>query len=297
MALLELPPEILFLILSNLGSEFFTQDLGRLTVSKKWYPWAWKVMVRDLRFTSKTLIWFVEEGLFARSQPMAWGSSPARACRSNSHRRTAQLNLALSRLAAGLRKCRKLHSLTVMARSERFEDGGGRSYLLIKPLADLLSLQHLTSLEVDTLGSRAMTWKSTSGIHLCQSINALLPSLRRLRCRMDFMCGLLLALPNQTTPLDLEEVIINVSSSWPDDESIVRQYPRYCLTATSDADLGDAMIAQASKLPPRIRSPRIIWVIYRLLGRFERVFDAVSGERYPIPSRRSWVWAPDGAVV
>lgn len=78
MSFLRLPPELLFLILSHLDSDFFAQDLGRLSVSKQWYSWASQVMVRDLHLTSRMLISFMRDDSLFPPQPGTSGHNQTR---------------------------------------------------------------------------------------------------------------------------------------------------------------------------------------------------------------------------
>ena len=69
MPLLQLPAELLLLILNHVGREFFAQDPRRLAVSKQWHDLAWPVLVRDLRLTTASLVRFTADpALLARSQ-------------------------------------------------------------------------------------------------------------------------------------------------------------------------------------------------------------------------------------
>jgi hypothetical protein len=60
MALMRLPSELLLLILESLGPKFFREDVGRLTISKKWLDLAWGVYARDLQLTESSLGKFIE---------------------------------------------------------------------------------------------------------------------------------------------------------------------------------------------------------------------------------------------
>ncbi|KAI3337193.1 hypothetical protein HD806DRAFT_528767 [Xylariaceae sp. AK1471] len=101
-------------------------------------------------------------------------------------------------------------------------------YLMVKPLANLLSVCHLTSVESDTAGSYPLSQVGDPSIHLRCAVNSLLQSLRRLHCRMDSICESLLELPTHDMPLNLEEVIVNSSLSELSDTIMSYHYPNRC---------------------------------------------------------------------
>lgn len=72
MSISQLPPEILLHVLGYryLGSEFFAHDVRQLTISRTWYDLAWRVLIRDLHFTARSLRRFTEnEAVLKRSPP------------------------------------------------------------------------------------------------------------------------------------------------------------------------------------------------------------------------------------
>lgn len=148
----------------------------------------------------------------------------------------AHLTSSLAELAATPLRCPGLRCQKLKARLERFEMSGHQrhGFMMVTPLTDLLSIRHLYSLDFDTAGSYPLSWACDSDIHFCRSINALLPSLRRLRCRMDRICECLLEPPPDETALKLEEVIINFSPiEWSARITSIR-YPYYCQTPEFD---------------------------------------------------------------
>lgn len=234
MTLLQLPPELLFYILCYLGPDFFRQDICRLTVSKRWYDSAWKIFARDLQFTARSLKWFThDEAVVIRSQPYITTvkldlegyeflrplSTDRRGTKPDSadavDEWTTQLNLSLLQLATMLQRCPSMRCLELKARPERCPELGlqRQGYLMAKPLADLLSVRHLNSLEFDSAGSISLSRACDSGAHLCRLVNALFPSLHRLHCRMDNICESLLEPPPHDRPCSLHEVIVNLSLS------------------------------------------------------------------------------------
>ena len=55
MRLLQLPPEILEQIFNEIGSSFFFEDVGRLTVCKTWFEFARPVQFKSLKLTRDLL--------------------------------------------------------------------------------------------------------------------------------------------------------------------------------------------------------------------------------------------------
>ncbi|EMR66228.1 hypothetical protein UCREL1_6796 [Eutypa lata UCREL1] len=120
MLLLQLPPEILLCILDELGHEFFSKDLSRLTISRLWYDLAWKVFSRDLPFTAWPLI------KFTKNETAFLGSSEV--------------------LVGMLKRCQSLRCLKIKVGPDCPElDIERPAYLMVKPLAGLLAIQNLTS--------------------------------------------------------------------------------------------------------------------------------------------------------
>jgi hypothetical protein len=273
MTLLQLPPELLFHIFAYLGFEFFAQDPRRLAVSRKWHALAWKVFARDVHLTTSSLKKATDgELVLARIQPYIVGLSlhlegrdvisrlwPGGCVPADSLEFAEQVEASLTKLAAVLQQCEGVRSLAVTTR------GLQRSGLVItQPLADLFSVRHLTSLEVDTVGWN-LRWGLSFGAHLCRSINAALPSLRRLRCRMDSMCEALLEPPPGDAPIPLDDVIVNLSlAELPETVAVTTyRYVGRCRSISRDdlLQLKEAMEAQATALSLRLGRPRRVRVI------------------------------------
>ncbi|KAK3946082.1 hypothetical protein QBC46DRAFT_370781 [Diplogelasinospora grovesii] len=325
MLLLQLPMELLLYILSYLGPESFRQDIRRLTISRRWYDFAWQIFVRDLQLTASSLIRFTEdEAVLMRSQPHITtiklsfegfeedprpltqtdrrGIMPCDTDVDAVNEWTAQLNSSLANLAAMLQQCPGLRCLKLKAGPERPELGLlRRGYLMVKPLADLLSVCHLTSLEFDTAGCcyPLSHQAGDSSIHLCCSINSLLPSLRRLRCRMNSICESLLEPPTtHDKPLDLEEVIVNLSLSELSDTVTSYRYPDRCQSVPGETflQLKEAIESQATRLACELRNPRMVRVIsHKLPSLGIYAFDAVAGQRIRLETNTQW--DADGVVV
>jgi hypothetical protein len=209
---------------------------------------------------------------------------------------TTQLNSAITSLAAMLQQCPGLRSLKLKTKAEEPElDRLRQGYLMSKPLADLLSLSQLTSLELDTVDSYPM---SHEDVHLCRSINSLLPSLKRLRCRMDSICESLLDLREHDTLLDIEEVILNLSVADGSPTWMGRTLPSRChhVPDESDWQVTEDILAQATILCHRLRNPRIVRIIAHERRTYDLyAFDAITGDRIYLLSHA--MWDVDATVV
>ncbi|KAI1422711.1 hypothetical protein F5Y12DRAFT_761369 [Xylaria sp. FL1777] len=321
MQLLELPAELVLHILTYVGPGFFHQNLDYLTISRQWYSFAWHVFVRDLQLTSRSLMRLTED--VAAFMPPS--SQPRIATVELSlegfkepnpltqiDRRgtygvdvddvdewTAHLNYSLACLAAMLQQCPALRGLKLNAGSE-YELGylWRHGYLMLKPLADLLSVCHLTSLEFD-IGYYALGQTDDSHVHLCCYINSLLKSLRRLHCRMTNICERLLEPPEDDTPLKLEEVIINLCLSEPSESIMFYRVPRHCQSIPGESfwRLKDAIENQAATLACHLSNPRMVRVVWHKLPA-PRIFafDAMTGQRLRLGETNT-EWDADGEVV
>ncbi len=240
MPLLQLPAELLILILNHVGPEFFAQDPRRLAVCKQWHDLAWPVLVRDLRLTTTALTRFTAHpALAARSErhittttlhfqntprhPAAKDPAFRRAIPPN-RRWSAQLTTALITLSASLSRARALHTLTLTAHA--LDTAGW--HLPAPALATLLSsvssaAHHLTSLTIDTASCPLQQHPDT---HLCAAVNALLPTLRHLRFRAETVCPALLA---GDTPLpQLKTVLVNLSLAYLADDYLSYRHAKGC---------------------------------------------------------------------
>lgn len=318
MSIAQLPSEIILQILGYLGSEFFAHDTRKLTISRTWYDLAWRVLVRDLHLTPRSLRRFTEneEAVLRRSSPyittiellldVGIESTSIHSLPTNDSLNAsgnvggidscpARLDLSLAKLAAALPRCPKIRSLRIQARGQGSSPSPDHpSYLNTATIAALFSPPHLTSLDLDTAGCRLKP-SQNGNIHLCRSINSLLPSLRRLRCRMEDICERLLEHP--PGDMVLEEVIINLSISQLCVTITSYRYPNCCQTGVkSFPQLKLALETQAAKLATKLRNPRTVRIISHDLPSLDVLaFDAITGKRVRLENNAEW--DADGELV
>lgn len=71
MPLLRLPPETLAQIFDEVGSSFFREDLGRLTVCKQWFEFALPALYSCVSLSQETLRRLMASGITARPCPIS----------------------------------------------------------------------------------------------------------------------------------------------------------------------------------------------------------------------------------
>jgi hypothetical protein len=189
------------------------------------------------------------------------------------------------------------------------------SPLLLRLDQDRLSfgryrLSHLTMLDIDTAGTPLLvSLPSWGGVHLCSIINALLPTLRRLRCRMCKVCDALLEPPEGNAWLGLEEVIVNLSLSdtaagGEDTSFTFHRYPMGCWPIEMQifSQLQSSVERQARRLALRLDSPKMVRVLSHNFPALKTyAYDALTEQRIQLAENAPWdadrdVGADDEAV-
>lgn len=257
--LLSLPPELLLDIFSFIGAENFRRDVRRLSVCKKWYAYARPILLGNLRLQSTDLLPMLlamrKDATLAAVQQM-----------------TKQVHLTiitmytsvskLEQLASRLKVFAALRTLVVRSR--------GHTHTMHSQIFSSLATHQLTSLEVDLKTVRF----AQDGVHLCDSISRLVPTLKSLRCRMPRMCNSLLESP----PGDLEELVLNIFCAYPNPYDT-----KHCSTgSTLNDDRHRAVLeARLVQFAASMRNPKTV----RLFHRFRNLettyaFDAIKKRRF-----------------
>lgn len=328
MSLDALSQEIWVNILSHVGTAYFRQDLRRLTVSRKWYNIAWPVLFQDCEFTSESLVTFLGKcknrgfreliqrylqsvhlslnGFTSRrlpsSSPSTGPSDPSvptddAETRQNAWEWTGQLGDNQIKLADILKGCKKLHSLGLVAMPEGRDPVVGltdRPYLMSLPLWSLLgSNSNITSLIFDTGGSSIIpVIKGGETSHLCAKISQMYPNLRQLRCRMNMICPEVLAPPEDSQDLPLEEVIINLRLK-ENDGALGRPSQCFSRRRRVGSQLAALLEKAAKDLVPCLRNPRMIRIMYPALDMYTsdpevHCYNALTGERRRLKETDAW---------
>jgi hypothetical protein len=284
----------LLCILEEVGPEFFIEDKRRLAVSKGWYRVAWRVLARDPVLKWRSLRRFTSDaGLcrdmrpYMKSLTLSLGHKKERRYSSGCPWDREEL---LTAAAAKLRQCAAPPKLSIVfwempAQLRELASSG------------LLRLRHLTSLEIDGMDrfddlEIAHNRAECVGCH----INRLLPTLRRLRCRLYPFCPKLLGLPQavirKDKDLPLEELIINL------DYHAAVSRSQFCyhwyqwradgqpIHPPNGASVGQIRM-QATMLAWYMARPKMVRVMVwdgRPAQRKVRAFDALTGRWSLLPA-------------
>ncbi|EEU38824.1 uncharacterized protein NECHADRAFT_83113 [Fusarium vanettenii 77-13-4] len=313
MNLLQLPTEILLIILRLKGSAFFRRNIRRLVVSKSWYELARLVLLQDLQLSAKSLPKFLKADMSSlvhqhtRTVKVAFDVVRDRWAVSSGSRHvwrivvtdwTTNVDNDLTSLASILQGCSNLRSLKLRPRPRPRPLGMiSQTWLSSDALVSLLSVGHLTCLEFDTVSTGLRSTTSHRRSDICEVIRALLPTLRRLRCRMRKICPRILLPPEEGPLLSLEEVIINLNLGDPTSHD-PPQHAYRCgiFVSGSPATWKAEMESGAKDLVDRMATPRVVRVLSRSpSGPQTECFDAIAQRRMMLAP--SAAWDADGEEV
>lgn len=310
MPLFYLPPEILLHILRYVDSDFFAQDVDRLTINKQWHQLAWPVFLHDVILNSQSLETIYSrpvkgtalDGLQRHTDALEvklHGYSEWEATENTAYHEaymrdvakwTTRLGENLDRLSALLRKSIRLKSLSIEAKPEMLHSGTRaprRAYLSMATMQKMISIESVTSLDIDT-GGTALSSRRNNSLHLCDAISLRLPHLRRLRCRACLICPEILRIQPDATYDHLEEVILNLSLSGMTPLETAYQYPARC-NQSSFLNARAALEDRAITLAGRMDQPKMVRLIWHSLPSMQIfAFDAIDGRLSRLKSLDKW---------
>ena len=335
MSLLRLPPEILIQVMDHVGSSYFREDLGRLTVCKRWFGFARTACFKDLQLSQKTLRRLLSSRDVGRSlllikdsleildlklkgfedwssipEPQSypqngnaldassWDGDPVRALLAAW---TTVLDNGLAQLAIIAKESRKLRIIRIQASSENhplLPHLPRRDYLSLSTIRALLSVKNLMVLELDLCGTLLIPRQEhRGGFHVCTSIGALLTTLRRLRLRMRSICADVLRLQHHDTSLRLSEVLINLSLSNESPMTTSAAHSTRCgSTGGGFLKLKADIEDQAEALAAHMASPKIIRILTHSLPQLKmRSLDVLTGKCMILAD--DMAWEDDGKTV
>lgn len=335
MSLLQLPPEILIQVMDHVGSPYFREDLGRLTVCKQWFRYAHTACFKDLQLSQKSLRRLMFSRDVGRSPLLLkdsveildlklkgfedWNSvqdSPSNSQSTNALHAsswdgdlgrsllatwTTVLDNDLTQLAIIAKESRKLRIIRIQALSERhplFPHLPRRDYLSLSTIRTLLSVKNLVVLELDLCGTSLVPRKEhRDDFHVCTTIGALLTTLRRLRLRMRSICADALRPQHRDAGLRLSEVLINLSLSNESPMITSAAHTTQCgSTGGGFLKLKADIEAQAEALATLMKSPKIIRILSHSLPRLEMwSLDVLTGRRMILAD--DMAWEDDGKTV
>lgn len=207
---------------------------------------------------------------------------------------TFQLNGCLTTLASILQQSTRLQSLRIEARPARHDPLLGlqrRNYLMALPLASLVSISHLTCLDIDTAGTHLIGQSNTSRIHLCDKIRTILSTFRRLRCRLGSICPHIFDVSGKGPLLSLEDVVINLSLSEISGSATSYRYPSRCVCVPGDSfpQSKADMEFHVREVVHEMNNPQIARIVsHTFPGLDMRLFDSTTGRQMVLSSAAPW---------
>jgi hypothetical protein len=213
---------------------------------------------------------------------------------------TIALDNDLAQLAITAKESRKLRMIRIQASSERhplLPQLSRRDYLSLSTIKALLSVENLTVLELDLCGTLLMPrHEHRDDFHICTSIGALLPTLRRLRLRMRSICPDVLRPQHHDTSLRLSEVLINLSLSNESPMITSAAHSIRCGPIGGFLELKADIEDQAEALAIHMASPKIIRILTHTLPQLEmRSLDVLTGKCMKLAD--DMAWKDDGKTI
>lgn len=243
--LFSLPAELLLPIFSFVGAENFRQDVRRLAVCREWYAYARPILLGELQLYSADLFPMLRamDNSETRAAVQQFTKHIEMETNMNWDFPEGLARQSLGELASKVQAFAALRTLVI-------RPGDGRYVLPTETFCSFASLQQLTSLELDLKG---IEFEETYP-HLCGSLSRLIPTLKRLRCRLPDVCDKLLDGP----PGGLEELIIIISG-----EDGFHLYSHSCLSSVIRiGELRAALESRLLQFAASMRSPKVARLIY-----------------------------------
>lgn len=328
MLLLQLPPEILKSVFTEIDSSFFREDLGRLTVCKYWFDFALPAIFKSIKLSRETLRRLVNSGtiekqlllngsletlelelkgyhpLLEHAQESERWEASAHETPVDTHATTwiAALDNDLRQLAVLAQGSRILRALHIQAwRSPSPEPlDSAENYLSLPTMKAFLSLEHLDSLVLDISCSLLnLSGQQGSDHHICPAIGALLPTLRTLHLRLRSICPDALKLQDANDSLRLSVVVVNLSLTANLPGITSAAHSQQCSGSQSGGgviQLREKMQQQAEALAIRMASPKVVRILTHSLPQFEtHSLDVLNGRVMLLNDNMAW--EEDGETV
>ncbi|KAF5009189.1 hypothetical protein FDECE_4554 [Fusarium decemcellulare] len=331
MSLLRLPPETLKQIFDHIGSSFFRQDLGRLTICKKWFEFAGPSLFTCIPLSQETLRRLIcssvtktpsrlKESLETLELELggyqAWTSAlrrrqdpqesialnapaPNEAFRDNPVEAWVKvLDNDLTQLATIAQQSRRLRILRIRAWNSPSPDPIDRpqDYLSVPTMQALLSLKNLSVLALDlSVGFLDSSGENSS--HICPAIGALLRTLKTLHLRMHNICPDVLKPPHPDGSLRLSVAAINLSLTTDLPGITSAAHSSRCGSAGGGLlQLKADMVEAAEALAARMTSPKTLRILTHSLPSFEiQSLDVLTGKTMILDD--DMAWGEDGKTV
>lgn len=276
--LFSLPAELLLLIFTFVGFLNFRQDVRRLAVSKRWYPYARATLLSSLAWNTR-YEWPIpllmrKHARLAAAQQLTEHidltlQAEDRLTRSDNDWMPFNLE-TLEWLASALQSFTALRTLIIRSRDCQW------STIPSHVVPSFINLSQLTSLELDLI------YMDIGTDHLCQSISQLIPSLKSLRCRLPLMCEELL----ESQPGNLKEFIISIKKS-----ELNPLLPFHCSRGLLALHLERTRLeTRLLQFAASMHDPKMVRLIYRDHDRGFRTYalDAIRDKRYLLTDTPDW---------
>lgn len=320
MPLLHLPIETLRQVFDQLDSSFFQEDLGRLTVCKKWFDFALPACLKSITLSRETLRNLVlsratkkpsplennletlsldlkgyHPGLSnvrgSTSQPRSPQEDPAKAWEKG-------LNDDLAHLAVMVQRSPRLRTLCVRAWSSPsaypFPLEG---YLSLSTMRALLSVENLSVLVLDLAGTSLDPSAQQVDEHICPFIGDLLCTLQTLHLRMRSICPDVLKIQGPDKTLRLSAVVINLSLDTHQSDITSAAHSVPCGSLFGGLiQLRDDIQKQAEVLVTHMESPKTMRILIHTLPQFDTLsLDVLTGKIMKLEDDAAW--DEDGKTV
>ena len=333
MLLLRLPPDILRQIFDQIGSSFFREDLGRLTVCKQWFEFALPECFKYITLSQETLRSLITSGVTKGPVPLKESLETLdlelrgyQSCLSTSYAQEyAQestslqvpapnedprdnpvktwikiLNNDLSQLAIVAQRSHRLRTLRIRVWSSRSPEPLDipEDYLRLPTMQAFLSVENLSVLVLDLSGSFLISsGEQGNGCHICPAIGAVLRTLRTLHLRMRSICLDVLKPRDPNDGLHLSVVVINLSLNTNLPGITSAAHSKRCGSQGGGLlQLKAEIQEQAEALATRMASPKIVRILTHSLPQFEtQSLDVLTGKTMMLDD--DMAWDEDGKTV
>ncbi|KAI1124925.1 hypothetical protein F5Y10DRAFT_248325 [Nemania abortiva] len=317
MLLLRLPPEILVQIFDQIGSFFFREDLGRLTVCKRWFEFALPACFKHVTLSQAAMRSLVASGAMKEPSPLKYNLETLelelqgyRAFESASYdgehgqesiatlpdeapgefrSYIKALNSDIAQLATMAQQSRRLRTLHIRAWRSSSPRGFSDAdwYLSLRTMQGFLSVDNLSVLILDL--SAGFRRSLGDDRHICRDIAALLPTLRILHLRMRRICPDVLKPQDPDGDLRLSELVINLSLTTTAPRITSATHSERCGGVRGLLLLQSDIREQAEALAARMDSPRVVRVLTHSLPSFEILsLDVLTGKIMVLDDDMAW---------
>ncbi|KAF5122533.1 hypothetical protein E5D57_013015 [Metarhizium anisopliae] len=313
MSLYKLPPETLTQIFNEVGSSFFHEDLGRLTVCKQWFEYALPVFFKRIKLSQKTLrslgrLEILELDLSgyhasfstlypqkpaSESDPLK-DSGPNEAPREDTTETWIKdLGKDLTQFTMTAQKSHRLRTLRIRAWGYLSPPplDSSDDYLPLPAMQALLSMENLCVLVLDSSVSiLAPSGEQGDNHHICPAIGTLLRTLRTLHVRMRSICPDVLKPQDPNESLHLSEVVVNLSltTNLPGITSAAHS-KRCSFQEGGLLQLKADIQEQAEDLATKMASPKVVRILTHTLPQFEtQSLDVLTGRTMILDDDMAW---------